>query len=82
LEAADTLSCVDGRSQVAGLGAWAVRDDDNTSVPTEVLYNTYWVRFPNREVAFDQATRLSEWLDEHAGDVGRVDASELARHYR
>ena len=28
------------------------------------------------------ATRLSEWLDEHAGDVGRVYASELARHYR
>jgi len=28
------------------------------------------------------ATRLSEWLDEHAGDIGRVYASELARHYR
>ena len=28
------------------------------------------------------ATRLSEWLDEHAGDVGRVYASELTRHYR
>jgi NADH dehydrogenase len=28
------------------------------------------------------ATRLSEWLGEHAGDVGRVYASELARHYR
>lgn len=28
------------------------------------------------------ATRLSEWLDEHAEDVGRVYASELARHYR
>jgi NADH dehydrogenase len=28
------------------------------------------------------ATRLSQWLDEHAGDVGRVYASELARHYR
>src|SRR5437870_5348202 len=27
-------------------------------------------------------TRLSEWLDEHAGDIGRVYASELARHYR
>jgi len=28
------------------------------------------------------ATRLSEWLDDHAGDVGRAYASELARHYR
>jgi len=28
------------------------------------------------------ATRLSEWLDEHAGDIGRVYASELAPHYR
>jgi uncharacterized protein YbjT (DUF2867 family) len=28
------------------------------------------------------ATRLGEWLDEHAGDIGRVYASELARHYR
>jgi uncharacterized protein YbjT (DUF2867 family) len=28
------------------------------------------------------ATRLSEWLDEHGGDIGRVYASELARHYR
>jgi len=28
------------------------------------------------------ATRLSEWLDVHAGDIGRVYASELARHYR
>lgn len=27
-------------------------------------------------------TRLSEWLREHAADVGRVYASELARHYR
>jgi uncharacterized protein YbjT (DUF2867 family) len=26
--------------------------------------------------------RLSEWLAEHAGDVGRAYASELARHYR
>jgi hypothetical protein len=28
------------------------------------------------------ATRLSEWLDEHAADVGTVYASGLARHYR
>ena len=27
-------------------------------------------------------TRLSEWLQEHAAEVGRVYASELARHYR
>jgi NADH dehydrogenase len=26
--------------------------------------------------------RLSEWLADHAGDVGREYASELARHYR
>jgi hypothetical protein len=34
LVAAGTLSGVDGRSQVAGLGAWTVRDDDNTSIPS------------------------------------------------
>jgi NADH dehydrogenase len=28
------------------------------------------------------STKLSEWLDDHADDVGRVYASELARHYR
>ena len=28
------------------------------------------------------AVRLSEWLAEHVADVGRVYASELARHYR
>lgn len=28
------------------------------------------------------ATKLSEWLQEHAAEVGRVYASELARHYR
>ena len=36
-------------------------------------------------VTDDPATgtvRLSEWLAEHAGDVGREYASELARHYR
>jgi hypothetical protein len=27
-------------------------------------------------------TKLSEWLQEHAAEVGRVYASELARHYR
>lgn len=27
-------------------------------------------------------TKLSQWLDEHAGEIGRVYASELARHYR
>jgi hypothetical protein len=26
--------------------------------------------------------RLSEWLADHAGDVGREYASELGRHYR
>lgn len=26
--------------------------------------------------------KLSEWLQEHAAEVGRVYASELARHYR
>jgi NADH dehydrogenase len=26
--------------------------------------------------------RLSEWLADHAGEVGREYASELARHYR
>ena len=28
------------------------------------------------------ATMLSDWLQEHATEVGRVYASELARHYR
>jgi uncharacterized protein YbjT (DUF2867 family) len=28
------------------------------------------------------ATRLSEWIEGHADEVGRVYASELARHYR
>jgi nucleoside-diphosphate-sugar epimerase len=28
------------------------------------------------------ATKLSQWLDQHAGEIGRVYASELARHYR
>jgi hypothetical protein len=28
------------------------------------------------------ATKLSEWLQEHSAEVGRVYASGLARHYR
>jgi hypothetical protein len=28
------------------------------------------------------SVRLSEWLADHAGEVGREYASELARHYR
>src|SRR5437660_1892645 len=36
----------------------------------EVLYNTYWVRFPYRGVAFDQAIRISRAILQWAVAAG------------
>jgi uncharacterized protein YbjT (DUF2867 family) len=40
----------------------------------DTLYNTYWIRFPDRETTFDTAVRNSATLFEaaHAAGVGRV----------